>query len=565
MRSSDLKLVEDLLQLPREQIDEFEAVLMNEPEQLNFWTPLAITNASSPPSDNETVDHDDMELDTVYAPHADETQRRLEHAHRALGSQATIGSFVVEQIKALIPDGVSDAVRDSMIQSMIADGSTLTGMQVNELIEWALKERMITSSTCWRSYPAGSVQRGALGYNPCKPTEVWSVPYSLYGMHDNGTPTCIQSKCPSGHTDTGLLCHYRGNKIYSAYYYYAWWHPMKWRGCAKDYKHIAGVCYYNKVPAGMSGSAWDPMKYTKTRAPISHETCAKDTMACAEPDAAALAAVGTCIGGSALHCAIGGSAHVAQAFMCAPNRVACITAFVDMVISPAAMVANLVTFGAASKLAVAVRLAGNAGTITARLSKAANALAKFRRIMKNVQTAQNAMSAAEKATEVMEGAQEVKGAFDDISSAVDEDDALALIANNYVRDQARAMLGFGTPNYKTFANSLFVFTSFLIAEEIATEMADVLVGVIDPTGIVATVQAYDHGTCQQNVPISLPLDSSAGAHGAGHEGLGLCQGDCDSNNDCAPGLICRQRSGDETIGHDCTGKGIRGWDYCVKP
>ena len=44
--------------------------------------------------------------------------------------------------------------------------------------------------------------------------------------------------------------------------------------------------------------------------------------------------------------------------------------------------------------------------------------------------------------------------------------------------------------------------------------------------------------------------------------LGLCQGDCDSDSDCLPGLRCMQRSGNEPIPH-CSGTAIYGWDYCV--
>ena len=44
--------------------------------------------------------------------------------------------------------------------------------------------------------------------------------------------------------------------------------------------------------------------------------------------------------------------------------------------------------------------------------------------------------------------------------------------------------------------------------------------------------------------------------------LGLCEGDCDKDTDCQSGLKCFQRSGYSTV-PGCIGKGKRSWDYCV--
>ena len=46
--------------------------------------------------------------------------------------------------------------------------------------------------------------------------------------------------------------------------------------------------------------------------------------------------------------------------------------------------------------------------------------------------------------------------------------------------------------------------------------------------------------------------------------LQLCEGDCDRDADCAPGLKCFQRGGLEPV-PGCSGTGISGWDYCVRP
>jgi hypothetical protein len=44
--------------------------------------------------------------------------------------------------------------------------------------------------------------------------------------------------------------------------------------------------------------------------------------------------------------------------------------------------------------------------------------------------------------------------------------------------------------------------------------------------------------------------------------LGQCEGDCNSNNDCQTGLICKQRSGNSKV-VGCAGNPIKNWDYCV--
>ena len=46
--------------------------------------------------------------------------------------------------------------------------------------------------------------------------------------------------------------------------------------------------------------------------------------------------------------------------------------------------------------------------------------------------------------------------------------------------------------------------------------------------------------------------------------LGECQGDCDSNADCATGLTCMQRNGVEPV-PGCVGLGDSGSDYCYDP
>lgn len=45
--------------------------------------------------------------------------------------------------------------------------------------------------------------------------------------------------------------------------------------------------------------------------------------------------------------------------------------------------------------------------------------------------------------------------------------------------------------------------------------------------------------------------------------LDCCEGDCDSDSDCLPGLYCTFRDGDEPVS-DCQGNPTSGWDYCTQ-
>jgi hypothetical protein len=47
------------------------------------------------------------------------------------------------------------------------------------------------------------------------------------------------------------------------------------------------------------------------------------------------------------------------------------------------------------------------------------------------------------------------------------------------------------------------------------------------------------------------------------ETLQVCEGDCDRDSDCAPGLKCFQRSALEPV-PGCRGTGINNYDYCVR-
>ncbi|CAE8698862.1 unnamed protein product, partial [Polarella glacialis] len=71
----------------------------------------------------------------------------------------------------------------------------------------------------------------------------------------------------------------------------------------------------------------------------------------------------------------------------------------------------------------------------------------------------------------------------------------------------------------------------------------------------------DYDVCYDpNAPKSVTTDNSPG--GGGKRKLFVCEGDCDSDDDCQGSLKCFQRDKYEKI-PGCKGSGKSGWDYCA--
>jgi len=86
------------------------------------------------------------------------------------------------------------------------------------------------------------------------------------------------------------------------------------------------------------------------------------------------------------------------------------------------------------------------------------------------------------------------------------------------------------------------------------------------SGFTAVPGCSGQGTEGWDYCVTPFLDSSPGVNPtpAGVGTLGLCEGDCDRDSDCASGLVCHQRSGFTAV-PGCDGEGTEGWDYCVQP
>ena len=64
-------------------------------------------------------------------------------------------------------------------------------------------------------------------------------------------------------------------------------------------------------------------------------------------------------------------------------------------------------------------------------------------------------------------------------------------------------------------------------------------------------------------PMVEPMLVSVGKDKDG-ELLGLCEGDCKDDDDCAEGLICLDRDSEDEV-PGCSGEPRKGDDYCVLP
>ena len=73
------------------------------------------------------------------------------------------------------------------------------------------------------------------------------------------------------------------------------------------------------------------------------------------------------------------------------------------------------------------------------------------------------------------------------------------------------------------------------------------------------------GTALNNYDYCIPKErflKDISVNGRSNPKLGLCEGDCDRDTDCQDGLKCFQRNGYTPV-PGCVGRGRRDWDYCV--
>ncbi len=357
-------------------------------------------------------------------------------------------------------------------------GASVSNGTLTSTINWMFAELQIYKTPmCWRAtYDrgigiapdncGGKQQRGALCYDQCRS-----------GYSDHGTLTC-STNCPSGYTDTGALCHYNGSASYSPVH----WdncksRAPKWLGggcvggtvedsCRSGYHKTASMCYLD-VPAGMSGSALDPMKGTYNLSP-STPSCNsnRDLQAglCYLPQRNGYTCNATVCGAT---CAAGTSTCGPGA--CASSKSSCVEGITNMVVSPLIVIAGVVTEEAAST-AVAETKA------SIRAVKLANDMAD---------TGGLALA--------------IKGVADATENLmlIAESD-IAKISTAEIGAAIAAKYGRGTPNYKAIARKWTQVYIAISAAELAQAFADVAIAATDVTGIVGTIQAFDLHVCGQH-------------------------------------------------------------------
>lgn len=357
-------------------------------------------------------------------------------------------------------------------------GASVSASTLTSTLNWMFAELQIYKTPmCWRAtYDrgigiapdncGGKQQRGALCYDQCRS-----------GYSDHGTLTC-STNCPSGYTDTGALCHFNGTASYSPVH----WdncksHAPKWLGggcvggtvedsCRSGYHKTASMCYVD-VPAGMSGSALDPVKGTYNLSP-STPSCNsnRDLQAgmCYLPQRNGYTCNATVCGAT---CASGTSTCGPGA--CASNPKSCVEGITNMVVSPLIVIAGVVTEEAASTAIAETKASIKAVKLAADMADAGGLALAIKGV---ADATENLMLIAES----------------DISK-ISTAEIGAAIAAKYGR---------GTPNYKAIARKWTQIYIAISAAELAQAFADVAIAATDVTGIVGTIQAFDLHVCGQH-------------------------------------------------------------------
>lgn len=151
-----------------------------------------------------------------------------------------------------------------------------------------------------------------------------------------------------------------------------------------------------------------------------------------------------------------------------------------------------------------------------------------------------------------------------IQNDVDMDFVLSLPDPSYVVDTACSFVQMAPPNVVTCSiPGIGCFTTLVddvcdgVSDELAVLDLDMRIGTLH---LLEEKVLYKWSTTLLTGPVEL-----SGGNDNDAVNLQACTGECDSDNQCAKGLKCFQRSSGETI-PGCTGKGRgKDWDYCYDP
>jgi hypothetical protein len=351
---------------------------------------------------------------------------------------------------------------DKTPASSIVAGSALTNSQIASAVGWMQAETSISKTAfCWKkpgydrgvgTLPdcGGKQMDAGLCYDNCRSG------YAAVG------PVCWQN-CGAGWQDTGAFC----SRTDARSYVPAWHCTNRAAGvcwtsapdsCRSGYHGVAGVCWLD--------TPWDVAKGSYGRgAGTMPSTCnsSRDFQAglCyAKPRSSYTCSATICT----QQCAVGSTACGSG---CAQNSGTCVASVVDMVVSPAIMMASLATDGAAGVAVAGVKLAARDAKRAAELGTAAAELAL---ILKS--SLEKYMAAAE----------------NDLA-AISTPDVAKAVADKYTR---------GTPNYRQIARE-YALLQLLAALSGMFQQLDLLaITTADISGISGTIAAYAKPPCEQH-------------------------------------------------------------------
>ena len=365
--------------------------------------------------------------------------------------------------------------------SAVVSGSSLTFTQMLNTIAWIQDETTISNTPfCWKKpgydrgigiapvqCSGGKNNEAGLCYDP---------PRSGYGC----TATTCSENCPSGYSSSGALtCHYTGGGTT----YTKKSHARPIDGCQRSRFQCAGLCYdreddgqhcrtnYAMDACGICSykGKWDVTRHTYSRAAGTvPQGClsnrGKEDGLCylsARTGYTCTATICTqqCASGST-PCGAG----------CAQNTGTCVAGIVDMVVSPAIMLASLATEGAAGAAANGVRAAVVTAKKAAELGQTAAQLAD---ILKN--SIENYMAAAE--------------------------NDLAAISTAKVQAAVAAKYTKGSANYKQIAREYAVLQIMASVADMFVQLDILAITTADVSGISGTVAAFSKPPCEQHKSI----------------------------------------------------------------
>ena len=363
----------------------------------------------------------------------------------------------------------------------VVPGSSVTSAEALRLVRWIQAETSICNTAfCWKKpgydrgigiapsdCPAGKVNQNGLCYDP---------PRDGYGC----TATSCSAGCPSGYSSSGVAtCHYTGGGTT----YTKKPHARPIGGCQKSRFQCGGLCYdreddgqhcrsdYAMNACGICSyqGAWDVSRATYTRAAGTvPQNClsnrVKQDGLCYEPARTGYTCTVTvctqqCAAGS-VPCGSG----------CAQNTGTCTAAIADMVVSPAIMLAGMVSGETGSAALVGLKDA-----------------------------VQDAKKAAEMGADYAALALILKNSIQAYMAAAEKD--LAGIATPQVAQQLAAKYGSGSANYRHVAREYALVQIKAAVANMFADLAILAVSVIDPTGVAGTISAYAKPECTQHTAI----------------------------------------------------------------